>query len=134
MKKLFFKWSELKATFWFIPVILILTSILLAISLVYLDGRINISNDGLGRFFFVNSSDSARSILSTISGAMMGVAGTVFSITLVALTLASSQFGSRLIKNFMYVRLNQIVLGAYISTYLYCLLVLNAVKEGNDYT
>jgi len=52
----------------------------------------------------------------------------------VALTLASSQFGPRLIKNFMYVRLNQIVLGAYISTYLYCLLVLNAVKEGNDYT
>ena len=134
MKKLFFKWSELKATFWFIPVILILTSILLAISLVYIDGRISFSKDGLARFFFVNSSDSARSILSTISGAMMGVAGTVFSITLVALTLASSQFGPRLIKNFMYVRLNQIVLGAYISTYLYCLLVLNAVKEGNDYT
>jgi len=134
MKKLFFKWRELKATFWFIPVILILTSILLAIGLVYIDGRISFSKEGLARFFFVNSSDSARSILSTISGAMMGVAGTVFSITLVALTLASSQFGPRLIKNFMYVRLNQIVLGAYISTYLYCLLVLNAVKEGNDYT
>lgn len=134
MKKLSFKWSELKATFWFIPVILILTSILLAIGLVYIDGRISFSKDGLARFFFVNSPDSARSILSTISGAMMGVAGTVFSITLVALTLASSQFGPRLIKNFMYVRLNQVVLGAYISTYLYCLLVLNAVKEGNDYT
>lgn len=86
------------------------------------------------RFFFVNSADSARSILSTISGAMMGVAGTVFSITLVALPLASSQFGPRLIKNFMYVRLNQVVLGAYVSTYLYCLLVLNAVQESNDYT
>lgn len=134
MKKISFEWSELKATFWFIPVIMIITSILLSIGLVYLDGRITISHDGLGRFFFVNSSDSARSILSTISGAMMGVAGTVFSITLVALTLASSQFGPRLIKNFMYVRLNQIVLGAYISTYLYCLLVLNAVQEGDKYT
>lgn len=85
------------------------------------------------RFFLVNSSDSARSILSTISGAMIGVAGTVFSVTLVALTLASSQFGPRLIKNFMYVRLNQVVLGAYVSTYLYCLLVLNAVTDSNDY-
>lgn len=134
MKNLLFRWSELKATFWFIPVIIIIASIVLSISLVYLDGQIDFSQDGLGRYFFVNSSNSARSILSTISGAMMGVAGTVFSITLVALTLASSQFGPRLIKNFMYVRLNQIVLGAYISTYLYCLLILNAVKEGNDYT
>lgn len=64
----------------------------------------------------------------------MGVAGTVLSITLVALTLASSQFGPRLIKNFMYVSLNQVVLGSYISTYLYCLLVLNAVKEVDSYT
>lgn len=134
MKKLLFKWSELKATFWFIPVIIIISFILLSIGLVYLDGQITVAKGGLGRYFFVNSADSARSILSTISGAMMGVAGTVFSITLVALTLASSQFGPRLIRNFMYVRLNQVVLGAYISTYLYCLLVLNAVKDGNDYT
>ncbi|PKL85439.1 MAG: DUF2254 domain-containing protein [Ignavibacteriae bacterium HGW-Ignavibacteriae-1] len=134
MKKLLFIWGELKATFWFIPVIIIITSILLSIGLVYLDGHISLPQNSITRFFFVNSPDSARSILSTISAAMMGVAGTVFSITLVVLTLASSQFGPRLIKNFMYVRLNQIVLGAYISTYLYCLLVLNAVQDYNDYT
>ena len=64
---------------------------------------------------------------------MIGVAGTVFSVTLVALTLASSQFGPRLIKNFMYVRLNQVVLGSYISTYLYCLLVLNTIKDNDSY-
>ncbi|MEX2351338.1 MAG: DUF2254 domain-containing protein [Balneolaceae bacterium] len=99
--------------------------------LVYLDNSITISSEGWIRFFLVENSDSARSILSTISSAMMGVAGTVFSITLVVLTLASSQFGPRLIKNFMYVRLNQIVLGLYISTYLYCLLVLNSISDSN---
>jgi len=134
MRKLLFNWRELKATFWFVPVIIILSSILLSIGLVTVDGNYEAPQDGLGRFFFVQSADSARSILATISAAMMGVAGTVFSITLVALTLASSQFGPRLIKNFMYVRLNQVVLGSYISTYLYCLLVLNAIREGNDYT
>lgn len=134
MKKLLFRWSELKATFWFVPVIIIIFSILLAIGLLYIDDRVSFKQDGLIRYFFVNSSDSARSILSTISGAMMGVAGTVFSITLVALTLASSQFGPRLIKNFMYARLNQVVLGSYISTYLYCLLVLNAISDVDDYT
>ncbi len=34
----------------------------------------------------------------------------------------------------MYVRLNKVVLGSYISTYLYCLLILIAVKDDNDYT
>lgn len=134
MKKILFFFNELKATFWFIPVLIILISILLAIGLVFLDQEVTLSQNGLGRFFFVNSADSGRSILSTISGAMIGVAGTVFSVTLVALTLASSQFGPRLIKNFMYVRLNQVVLGSYVSTYLYCLFVLNSIKESDEYT
>jgi uncharacterized membrane protein len=133
MKKLIFFWNELKATFWFIPVLIILFSIVLSMGLVYLDSQISFANDGWLRFFLVNSSDSARSILSTISGAMIGVAGTVFSVTLVALTLASSQFGPRLIKNFMYVRLNQIVLGSYVSTYLYSLFVLNSIRDSNGY-
>jgi len=133
VKKLLFFWNELKATFWFVPVLIILLSILLSIGFVYIDQVTTISHDGLGRYFIVNSVDSARSILSTISGAMIGVAGTVFSVTLVALTLASSQLGPRLIKSFMYVRLNQIVLGLYISTYLYCLIVLNAIQENNGF-
>lgn len=134
MKKLLFFWTELMATFWLIPVLIILLSIFLAIGFVYIDQTVTFSQEGLGRFFFVNSTDSARSILSTISGAMIGVAGTVFSVTLVALTLASSQLGPRLIKNFMYIRLNQIVLGSYISTYLYCLIVLNSVQETDGFT
>ncbi len=134
MNKILFKWGELKATFWFIPVMILVFSVLLSVGLVSLDGLVSFQQDGLTRFFFVKGSDSARIILSTISGGMIGVAGTVFSVTLVALTLASSQFGPRLIKNFMYVRLNQVVLGSYISTYLYCLLVLNAIKDGDDYT
>ena len=121
-------------TFWFIPVLIIILSIFLAVGLVIVDQGVQLSQDGIGKYFFVNSADSARSILSTISGAMIGVAGTVFSVTLVALTLASSQFGPRLIKNFMYVRLNQVVLGSYVATYLYCLFVLNAIKENDSYT
>lgn len=134
MKKLLFYYKELIATFWFVPVLIIVLSIFLSIGLVSLDSYLNLTLDGFLQFFLVNSANSARTILSTISGAMIGVAGTVFSVTLVALTLASSQFGPRLIKNFMYVKLNQVVLGSYIATYLYCLLILNAVKDNNGYT
>lgn len=134
MKKILFFFNKLHATFWFVPVLIIIISILLAIGLMYVDQVITLSQDGLARYFLVNSADSARTILSTISGAMIGVAGTVFSVTLVVLTLASSQFGPRLIRNFMYVRLNQVVLGSYVATYLYCLFVLNAIKGSEGYS
>lgn len=122
------------ATFWFLPILIISFAVILAISLVSFDHQFTFNQDRITRLFIVNSAESARSILTTISGAMIGVAGTVFSVTLVALTLASSQFGPRLIKNFMYVRLNQVVLGSYVSTFLYCLLVLNSIRDTEGYT
>lgn len=129
MKRLYFFWDELIASFWFIPILIIMVSIGTAIGLLYLDHLIDLKPSGGLEFIYTGSVDSARSVLSTISGAMIGVAGTVFSITLVALTLASSQFGSRLLQNFMHERINQIVLGTYISTYVYCLIILNSVKS-----
>jgi len=129
MNKFLFFWKELLSTFWFLPVLIISLAVFLSITTVTIDNFFELTKDGWICIFLVNDPDSARSILSTISGAMIGVAGTVFSVTLVALTLASSQFGPRLVKNFMYVKLNQVVLGSYISTYLYCLLVLNAIKN-----
>ncbi len=132
MKKILFYWSKLKSTFWFIPFLLILLAILVALIAVSIDINIEFLNKGIGKYIFISSPNSARSVLSTISGAMIGVAGTVFSITLVVLTLASSQLGPRLISNFMYDRLNQIVLGSYVASFIYCLIVLNAIKEGGE--
>ncbi|MDC6350984.1 DUF2254 domain-containing protein [Zeaxanthinibacter sp. PT1] len=131
MNKLQFLWGKLVSTFWFIPILIVILAIGMAIGLLYLDNLLNYQPGEWVQLVFSGSADSARSVLSTISGAMIGVAGTVFSITLVALTLASSQFGPRLLNNFMHDRLNQVVLGAYIATYVYCLLVLNSVSQ-ND--
>jgi len=66
---------------------------------------------------------------------MITVAGVAFSITIVALTLASSQFGPRLLRNFMRDTGNQIVLGTFIATFIYCLLVLRSVYSvgGHDF-
>lgn len=129
MKKLLFFWNELKSTFWFIPILIILSAVVGAIALLTIDARVDYKPEGILSNIFTGSSESARSILSVIATAMVGVAGTVFSITLVALTLASSQFGSRLLRNFMLERVNQVVLGSYIATYVYCLIVLNTVKD-----
>jgi uncharacterized membrane protein len=134
MKKLLFSWDELKATFWFIPVLIIVTALCLAFGLIYIDSVAEFQPGKTARYLFTGSADSARQVLSIIAGAMIGVAGTVFSITLVVLSLASSQFGPRILKNFMYDRINQVVLGTYISTFIYCLIVLNSIKGGDDFT
>jgi uncharacterized membrane protein len=66
---------------------------------------------------------------------MITVAGLIFSITMLTLQLASSRFGPRLLRSFMRDRGNQIVLGTFTSTFLYCLLVLRAVRgvEGSSF-
>jgi uncharacterized membrane protein len=79
--------------------------------------------------------EGARAILSAIASSMITVAGLTFSITMLTLQLASSQFGPRLLRNFMRDRGNQIVLGTYLATFVYCLLVLRTVRgtEGSHF-
>ncbi len=133
MKKPQYLFEKLKASFWFIPILMLLITIGSAIGFIYLDSRIQIPHNGVLRYLLPASVESARSILTIIAGAMMGVAGTVFSITLVVLTLASSQLGSRLVRNFMYDKLNQVVLGSYVSSFVYCLIILSSLKENDSF-
>jgi uncharacterized membrane protein len=133
MGKLKYLWEELNASFWFIPILMLLITIGSAIVLIYLDSQIQYAPGGVLKYLLPASVDSARSILNIIAGAMIGVAGTVFSITLVVLTLASSQLGSRMVRNFMYDKLNQVVLGTYVSSFVYCLIVLSSLKENENF-
>ena len=78
------------------------------------------------------SPDGARSLLSTIAGSMISVAGVTFSITLATLSLASAQLGPRLLTNFMRDRGNQVVLGTFVSIFIYCLIVLRAIRSTDE--
>ena len=80
-------------------------------------------------WIWVGGAEGARNVLSTIASSMITVAGVTFSITIVALAQASSQFGPRLLRTFMRDTGNQIVLGTFLSTYIYCLLVLRVVHD-----
>jgi uncharacterized membrane protein len=128
-KKIQYLKVEIKTSFWFVPLLMLFITIVSAIGLIYFDSQIQFSPVGAFRYLLTASVNSARSILTIIAGAMIGVAGTVFSITLVVLTLASSQLGSRLVRNFMYDKLNQVVLGTYVSSFVYCLIILSSLKD-----
>ncbi|MCF8360589.1 MAG: DUF2254 domain-containing protein [Prolixibacteraceae bacterium] len=133
MKKLQYLWEELNTSFWFVPILMLLITIGSAIGFIYIDSQIRFTPEGILKYLLPASVDSARSILSIIAGAMIGVAGTVFSITLVVLTLASSQLGSRLVRNFMYDKLNQVVLGTYVSSFVFCLIILSSLKDNESF-
>lgn len=74
----------------------------------------------------------ARGLLGAIASSTISVAGTIFSITIAALTLASSQMGPRLLRNFMRDRGNQFTLGVLLGTFVYALMVLRSVRSGED--
>ncbi len=131
--KLINLWESLKTSFWFIPTIMVLAAIIIAICIISLD-RYSIT-DYLSFFGFFNavSPEGARSILSTIAASMMTVTGITFSITIVVLNLASSQFGPRLLRNFIRDKSIQFVLGTFVASFIYCLLVLRSIQVvGND--
>lgn len=77
---------------------------------------------------FSGGADAARTVLSVISGSLITVVATVFSLTIVALQLASANYSPRLLRNFTSDRGVQLVLGAYIGTFTYSLLVLRVVR------
>ncbi len=120
-------WYRLQASFWFLPALMAGAAILLS-SITIATDRMFIYREGVRQWWLYSGGpDGARTVLSVIAGSMITVAGVVFSITIVVLSLASSQFGPRLIRNFMNVRANQMVLGTFVATFIYGVLVLRTV-------
>lgn len=81
---------------------------------------------------FGAGAEGARGMLSTIAGSMMSVVGVTFSITVVALVMASSQYTPRILRNFMRDRVTQTVLGIFAGIFTYCLIVLRTIRGGNE--
>ena len=120
--------DRLLDSFWFVPALMTLLAALLAIGLIALDERVAVADVTWLSWTYAGGPEGARAVLSTVGGSMLAVAGTVFSITIAALSLASGQMGPRLLHNFTRDRGNQLTLGAFIATFTYCLLVLRTVR------
>lgn len=128
-------WDSIRYSYWFVPAILAVLAVGLAFFFTELDRTLDpawVSSVGL---FFHGGPSEASTLLSAIAGSMITVSGTTFSVVIVALVLASSQFGPRLLRNFMRDFGNQMVLGIFIATFVYCLLVLRTIRSdaGNTF-
>lgn len=123
-------WDAVRSSYWFVPSLMALAAFLLSWVTLWIDRRIAPEAPSLAGWFYTGTAEGARSMLSVIAGSMIGTAGVVFSITIVALQLASSQFGPRLLRTFMRDLSNQVVLGTFIASFLYCLMILRNVHAG----
>jgi uncharacterized membrane protein len=127
-------WDSLHSSYWFLPTIFAFVAIALAFTMLWLDRQGYYGPLEKWGWIYTGGSNGAREVLSAVASSTIGVTGTVFSITIVALQLAASNFGPRLLRNFMQDTGNQIVLGTFIGTFIYSLLVLRTIRgDGDDY-
>ncbi|ADC62105.1 DUF2254 domain-containing protein [Allochromatium vinosum] len=125
-------WQAMRSSFWFVPALLVVDAVVLAILLITLDMNVDLHLAARWPLLFGAGAAGARGLLTTVAGSMITVAGLVFSITLVALSLTSSQYSSRVIRTFMRDRINQWVLGVFLGIFAYCLVVLRTIRGGDE--
>ena len=126
-------WDSLRSSLWFVPTLLVLGAVGLALGLIEIDSYLGETNlQKRWPLLFGVGAEGSRGMLSSIASSMITVAGVVFSITIVALALASSQYTSRILRNFMRDLANQAVLGVFVGIFVYCLVVLRTIRGGDD--
>ncbi|WP_340645442.1 DUF2254 domain-containing protein [Phenylobacterium sp.] len=124
--------DELRGSYWFLPSVMAFGAVLLAGGMIFLDTHAGSAWMDDLPWLYAARPDGARQVLSAISASMITVAGTVFSVTIAAVVYASGQYGPRLLSNFMSDRGNQVTLGTFIATFVYCLLVLRTIRSAAE--
>lgn len=128
----FTEWADrIRHSLWFVPTLCTLASAVAALLLVWVSSETDAEATNLPLLFSAGV-DGARAMLQAIAGSIITVAGVVFSITIVALQLTSTQFSPRVLRNFLRDRSTQAVLGAFMGTFTYALLVLRSIRSEDE--
>jgi uncharacterized membrane protein len=107
----------------FLPSLFVVASVVLWQAMLSIDAKVD--REGLPEIVRF-SEDTAGPLLATIAGATITVAGIVFSVTVVAVQLASSQFSPRVLRGFLRDRFQQVVMGLLVGTFTYAMLALGS--------
>jgi len=120
------RWWDLVNGFWFVPGLISLCGLLLALLFVWIDHQLGTLHLP---FLFSGNSSAATGILTAIAPSFIAVLGLVFSITIVTLQLVTSQFTPRALRGFLADRITQSVAGGFTGIFAYALLVLTTVRD-----
>lgn len=123
-------YANLDTSVWLVPAFSMLGAVLLSAIFGNLDEHV--SRNDSSWFLFRGGPEGARAVLATVAGSLVTLAGVVFSVSILVLQLASSQFSPRVLRHFLRDRGSQAVLGVFIGTFLYALLGLRSVRGSTD--
>jgi uncharacterized membrane protein len=121
--------EELRTNLWFVPLVEVIVAVALFAGTYALDRAAFDGDFRLPSWALSGSADAARQILTTVAAAIITVVGVVFSIVIVALTLTSTQFGPRMLRNFIRDPGTQITLGTFVGTFVYAILALGSIGQ-----
>ncbi len=118
---------------WPVPLIAVIGAVLIGLALPELDRSVDASlADTVTAFIFSGGTDAARAVLSAIAGSLITATSLTFSLTVVALQLASSQASPRLLRMFASDPMVQGTLAVFLGTFAYALTVLRTVENATD--
>ncbi len=125
-------WTDLRASLWFIPMILFIGSIILAVAMIQVD--LSVGTEALIELspVFAISAEGARTMLLAVAGSMLTVVALSFGLSLTAMTFASGQFTPRILRNFMRDRPNQFILGYFVGIFAYAMITLLAIRSSEE--
>jgi uncharacterized membrane protein len=123
--------EAMRTNLWLVPTAEILVAVALFAGTHALDRAAYNGSLQLPSFVISGSADAARQILTTVAAAVITVVTLVFSITIVTLTLASTQFGPRMLRNFIRDRITQVTLGSFVATFVFAILALVSIGPGS---
>ena len=123
--------EALRTNLWLVPTVEIVLAVALFAGTYALDRAAYDGSLDFPSWVISGTPDAARQILTTIAAAVITVVTLVFSITIVTLTLASTQFGPRMLRNFIRDRITQLTLGSFVATFVYAILALISIGPGS---
>ncbi|MBB5122488.1 hypothetical protein AF335_19190 [Streptomyces eurocidicus] len=128
--------EHLRDTFWFTPTVGLLGAAVAAAGVLELDGLLIRTLQGEGEYGAVSSlidlADDTKTIITTVGSAMLTFIGVVFSISLVALQMASGQFSPRVVRLYVRSRITKCTFAVFLATFLFALLVQASYQGDTD--
>ncbi len=123
--------DRLRSSFFVVPMLFVIGGALLGQASLQVDAALTESDVGLP-FVLQSTVDNARAVLSTVATATISFAGIAFSVSLLVIQLASSQFSPRVVHSLFRDPFNKRVMGVVVGTFTYCLVVLRSVRDALD--
>ena len=124
---------QLKADLWRVPLALSLAAVLLLLVTVKVDLAVARGTLSLPGWISIGAAEDARAILGALLGAVSTVLALIFSVALLVLSMAVSQFGPRILYRFVRDGITQLTIGLFLAAFVYTLLTFVVTRQQGNH-